>query len=379
MSDFDDMKCRILKFARRYYDLFFVVVFMVVLIVPVTKFNMASYSKEENRTLAVSRKFGKNFDQWLNDRFRGRQKLIKVYHRCDRYLINRIENSKAFCGKDAWLFYKGDESVNNYQNKSQFTLEQLRKIDSNISYRRNLLDRHGIDYYVFIAPDKNRIYGENYPDYINKIRQHGRAEQLVSYINMSDRNNYICYPIRELFNEKGKGVLYYRFDTHWNDYGAFIGYQKLMKEIQSRRQDLKIIAMEDVKVGKREETGGDLMNMLQINRNSVSRNPIYTSVVSPKIAYTFQYKKNEGTKGVETVNAKPLNGLKVLFLRDSFSSAWTPYMAQTFAHVKMIWSHNFNANYHAILDFKPDIVIQEMVERYCHTLLVDTPSIKEGK
>jgi len=379
MSGFDDMKCRIFKFACRYYDLLFVVVFMVVLIVPVTKFNMASYSKEENRTLAVSRNFGKNFDQWLNDRFRGRQKLIDLYFKFDRRLSKRVKTGRAFLGQNAWLFYSDEYSIDNYQNKTQFSQEQLIRIENNIAYRQYLLRKNNIDYFVFIAPDKNRIYGENYPEYIHKIREYGRAEQLVKYIKQSKNHIDICYPMNALLDEKGKNVVYYRFDTHWNDLGAFVGYYELMNNIKVSIPNLRFFTYDDISIDQREETTGDLMNMLQISRQDISKNSVYTTFVRPKSAYTFQYRQNEGTKGVETVNTKSLNNLKVLFLRDSFSSAWTPYMAQTFAHVKMIWSQDFNANYSVIMEFKPDIVIQEVVERNCTSLLTDIPVVKEEK
>ncbi|MGL5703371.1 MAG: hypothetical protein ACRCW5_09660, partial [Cetobacterium sp.] len=90
---------------------------------------------------------------------------------------------------------------------------------------------------------------------------------------------------------------------------------------------------------------------------------------------SFIYVKNEGTKGVITKSNKPL---KVLVFRDSFTSAMIPYISETFGEVEYIWSHSVNAHQQKIKEYKPDIVIHEMVERYIGVLENNSPKFEGG-
>ena len=87
----------------------------------------------------------------------------------------------------------------------------------------------------------------------------------------------------------------------------------------------------------------------------------------------FVYEKNEGVKGVITKSEKKY---KVLVFRDSFTEAMLPYLSETFGEVEYIWNHNFNSYQDKIREYKPDIVIHEMVERYIDVLKIDTPKLE---
>lgn len=366
--------------------LFLLIIFLI-LTFPLTKINKSKTSPTENRTLAnsaklfsngtLNTKFGTDFEKWLSDRFRYREKLLNHYVRINAFLLGRTENNKAFLGKDGWLFYKAENSINNFQNKNLFQRNELIQIQQNISIRKKLLEDQGINYYILIAPDKNRIYGEHYYPEIKKVSPKGRTEELVTFLSGSDLN--LVYPLKEMLEAKSKGAVYYRLDTHWNNYGAFIGYSNLMEEIKKDYPTLNILELKDFEVKTRPEKGGDLLNMLNVPlpKLKLKENSILT--LHKKVPYNYKYIKNEARKGVRTKNNKPLNQLRIFVLRDSFTTAMEPFVSETFAEANFVWTHNFNSQYNEILKYKPDIVIHEMVERYAHTLLNDTPPIKGGK
>lgn len=352
-----------------------------------TKINKAKTSPTENRTLATSAKlfnnkklntkFGTDFETWLGDRFRYREKLLNHYVKLNALLLGRIENNKAFLGSDGWLFYKAEHSINNFQNKNLFTDSQLEKIKANIITRKELLEKQGIHYYILIAPDKNRIYGEHYYPEIKKVAPKGRAEELISFLSDNDLN--IVYPLTKMLDAKSDGTIYYRLDTHWNNYGAFVGYSELMNEIKADHPNFKALTLSDFNIKTRPEKGGDLLNMLNVPVAKLKMKNNSILQLHPQTPYNYKYIKNKGRKGVKTRNDSPLNNLRVFVLRDSFTTAMEPYISETFQESEFVWTHNFNSQYENILKYKPDIVIHEMVERYAHTLLVDTPPIKGEK
>lgn len=371
---------------KKYLNIFFLFVIFIILIFPLTKINKAKISSTENRNLATSAqlfingklntKFGNDFETWLVDRFRYREKLLNHYVRLNAFLMGRIENNKAFVGKNGWIFYKAENSINNFQNKDLFTQKQLEQIQQNILKRQTLLEAKGIKYYVFIAPDKNRIYGEYYYPEIKKLAPKGRAEELVNYLKTKDVN--VTFPLKEILAAKQQGTIYYRTDTHWNNYGAFVGYTELMKELKKDFPDLNSLTLADFNVTNIPEKGGDLLNMLNLPIKKLKLKDDKILSLNHKTSYDYKYLKNDGVNGVKTQNVKPLNDLRVFVLRDSFTTAMEPFISETFRQAEFVWTHNFNAQYQAILDYKPDIVIHEMVERYAHTLLIDNPPITGG-
>ncbi len=371
----------------------FVLMFVIVLVLPLTKINYAEKSKTENRNLAKIVSFHKlkhseflnwtkSFENWLNDRFRGRDKVISAYKKFDYALTGRIANNRAMMGKNGWLFYidKNDgNSLLNFQNKSRFSEAELVRIKNNIVRQKELLAAHGIDYYVLIAPDKNRIYGEYYPDYIHKVAEKSRTDLLIEYLTTEKIK--VIYPVNELLQAKEKGYIYFPWDTHWNNYGAFIGYTQLMNDIKQKHPNIKSLKLDDFTVSSVKSTGGDLFNFLGFKMKDVENyNCDYLNLELKTRKWNY-IKKEEARKKwgnyLFNSNPEPLNNIDVVLLRDSFTTAMVPYLSESFSNTHYFWTHNFNVVYPEILEIKPQIVAHEMVERYAPSLLIDVSKLKE--
>jgi len=187
----------------------------------------------------------------------------------------------------------------------------------------------------------------------------------------NDRNIEVIYPYDELIKEKKKGILYYKNDTHWDEQGAFIGYLSLMGRIKDDFPKLNILKKSYFNLQAVAHPIGDLSNMLGLDKDNYG---YYNSFV-PKKNYSFKYLKNKGVDGVITKSPKKL---KILIFRDSFTSAMTPYISETFGNVEYVWDHNFNNFQDKIIKEKPDIVIHEIVERYIGVLQNNNPKLKGG-
>lgn len=369
------------KYKEKSWDkIYYIIIFIIILLFPSMKIDDKINDFRENRKLQEKSKlikdgrlnlnFGKETEQWLNDHFHKRRQIIKIYEKINKKLIGRVENNSAFMGKDKWLFYKGDNSIINFQNINLYSEKELEKIEKNLKLRKEWLNNQGIKYYVFIAPDKNKIYGEYYPSYIQKINQYGRAQQLKDFLKSKEIE--IVYPIAELLEKKKEGLLYYKTDTHWNSYGAFIGYQELMKKIKKDFSNITILDMKNCMLTEKNYNGGDLAGMLNVDLK------LYQDIMYKEFIYdyTYKYLKNEGRNGVIVKSKK---SLKVLMFRDSFTSAMEPYISETFGDVEYIWDHNFNNYQNKIITEKPDIVIHEIVERYIDVLKINSPVLVGGE
>lgn len=97
----------------------FVIVFFTLLFIPATKINQSNVSDTENRKLAqfvplvmkkqekfcINNDFGKHFESWFNDRFLGRDILIKLYKKVFEGLNQNYNGAKVVVNKCDGLFY----------------------------------------------------------------------------------------------------------------------------------------------------------------------------------------------------------------------------------------------------------------------------------
>ena len=362
-------------------DIIFVATCLVLCVVPLLKINVAEIDSTENRRLAIFPKimnennvnynFNKEFELWLNDRFYPREKYLNIYNKIRFGINRRADGDDAFQGQENWLFYKGENSVTNFQNTNLFTDTELQQIKDNLIRKEKWLHKRGISYYVFIAPDKNRVYGEYYPKNILKTGNEGRAEQLYAFLRKNCKVK-VVYPLEELMTAKKDGLIYYKTDTHWNEYGALIGYKVLIKTIQENYPDIHGMSLCDFNVEKKPRPSGDLLTMLKLSEDKY-KDVLYLTP-TPKESYVFSH-MDKGRDGVTTKN--PQKKHKLFMLRDSFCTAMVPYLANTFASIEFIWAYGLNLHQDEIVKNKPDIVIEEIVERNIFTLLENKPPLKE--
>lgn len=358
----------------------FVMACGLVLLLPMTRINSGTVSQRENRKLAAAPTilvnnhfnydYGKQYDLWMSDHFRGREKVLDVHDNLEFFLSQKVENSQAFEGKEDWLFYKGNNSIANYQNLNNFTDEELKTIKEKLEEKKVLCDAMGAHYYVLICPDKNKVYGEFYPSKYRKVNEIGRGEQLYRYLK-EHSDVSVVYPLGALLAGKDQCDLYFRNDTHWNSVGAFIGYQELMKVIREEYPDLQPLRSDDF-TRKEVKTGGDLQKMLNLSDREYK-----TTALEYKNKPTYTVEKMEpskaniqANKGSDYLIANNQEAFyRVFVVRDSFSTALVPFLSQQFGHVEYAWTRQFFKNYSSIREKKPDIVIDEVVERLSQGLV----------
>lgn len=362
------------KLRPKIIDKIFVGLFFLLLFIPMTKISHENVSKRENRVLAkfpvlfvknhFNEKFTSEFESWFNDRFNGRRKLIHYHTKLKKFLDNFSQNELVYYGNDGWLFYKGDNSLDNFQNKTVFSEEELKIVSQYLSDIDNWARHNGKSFYYLIAPDKNKIYGEHITS-LRKIHldQESRAHQLIKYLK-ENTSVKVIYPYQSLLDNKGKGLLYYKQDTHWNDFGSFIAYTELMDSIKKDYKGLRVIYSTKYKNVLHET--GDLSQMINFAISKDQSEYLEPEITDESLC-EYQTKDKDQTKGFECKNkSKPL---KVVVFRDSFTTALTRYLNNTFSFVKYEWRWGITKTDLEYIKNNADIIILETVERYIPSLL----------
>lgn len=357
-------------------DIVFLSIFFIFLYIPMSHISKEETSPNENRVLAkypellddngIDTRFGKKFENWFNDRFFGRRFMLSAEDKTKGLIEPHRGNKKVMVGKEGWLFYKGGNSVNNFINKSELSSHQLEKGTQYLTSINNWCKARGKKFYYIIVPDKHRIYGE-YVQYIQKIRPDSKSmdNQWVNYIrNHSDVNVLYLYDI--LMQNKGKDLLYWKEDTHWNYFGGYIGYQEIMKTLAKNNhiKPYKVTKWKD-----EEKLHIDLSKMYSYgyrDRNIKYKEPIMTDKSS-----TCESIKEENLQDT-IVCHNPKQKLKAFVLRDSFSIALIPYYAETFGTVKLVWRYDITSDNLREIAADYDIIILENVARFIPKVLNQT-------
>ncbi|MDY6408195.1 MAG: DHHW family protein [Pseudomonadota bacterium] len=357
------------KITAKGIDKIFVVFFFILLSVPILKISNEEISEKEKRVLAkypslifetkLNEKFGPEFDKWFNDHLGGRNELIKLNSKIREKLDNFNQNEHVLKGNENWLFYKGDNSLNNFQNKDIFTDEQLKKIVKYLVDIDNWAKNNKKSFYFVIVPDKNKIYGE-YITSLKKVRpdKEGRAFQLEDYL-IKNTPVKVIYLYRTLISNKNKELLYYKHDTHWNDYGAYLSYLEIINAIKKDYNSLipvKILRYDVVSY----ETG-DLSPLLNYAVSKDNSKYLKPQIDDNSICVHGKRKtlrcKNRQKK------------LRAFVLCDSFSNALNLYFNNTFNDVKYVRHRDIRFDDLEYIKKNADIIILEIVERYLPNLL----------
>lgn len=330
----------------------------------------------ENRELAKMpefniseiEKFPKRFDNFYNDNLPYRKILRETWTKLNFFVLRDSTTKRVVIGSSdgplekTWLFYSYDKDgnpVEMVQGFSRFSEKQINDFRKNIEKTTEELDSKGVDYYVLVIPNKESVYREYLPNNVKINNPESRTDLAIEQLRREGVNN-IIYPKGELVAGKEKAQTYYRQDTHWNDWGAFIGFSEFMKVAEPG------YSVEDVEIRlKNLESDNDLAKAWGLFD--------YFQDDVPEIEYmnsSGRDKKIEeapiNSISVTNNSEAPINKT-IMIIGDSFRGAMIQFFEKTYE--KCIFMHRGDYQRKMIEEYRPDIVVSENVERYSEKAL----------
>lgn len=236
-------------------DIVFLVVFFILLLIPMSKINKDEKDYNENKTLAtfkpllntdgtVNLSFGKNFEEYFNDRFRFKFIIFKTYNLVKYNLTNHVYQSKTayFNKKNNWAYQVGFYKKPKYMFKKKF-------IDSGVKIFDEINDfceKNNIKLYIIIAPYNYEIYDDEiFPK--NTKYQIEKQKKVINAIVKQTKANVI-YPVVEMKDGKKNHYVSYKVDHHWTDYGAFLTYKIIIDKIKHDFPEIKPLEEDDFNI-----------------------------------------------------------------------------------------------------------------------------------
>lgn len=186
--------------------------------------------------------FQKQFDAYLTQNFGFREWTLRLYN---QYLWTcyRKENvDHILPGKDTWMFYKHHvddyygQEMYRWQKTTEIALERYEREIRLMKKLRGVLKEYGIEFLMFVAPDKAFIYPEYLPDqefdtttinarkyYVNRFKEEGfpHIDMTEMFIKMKDTVDYLLMP--------SKGA-------HWNNTCVY-GVDTLLRVMETLKNE----------------------------------------------------------------------------------------------------------------------------------------------
>lgn len=363
-----------------------IVAFFIIIFAPSLKMIVeenALFSVAEKRTLAKFPLVPKNIsqiqsffsgmDQYLDDHFGFREWMVFRYQRELRKRFGDARNTaEVLKGENNWYFYTGNEMLEDFIGRNLRSDAELRDWIRSYREKKEWLENRGIHYLLIVPPNKTSIYSEFVGEPWSTNRGVTRFSQLKKQLSDADFSSLLDLA-PPLLQKNNLDTLYYKSDTHWTSYGAFLAYQVIADKIELIfpdvyiKRDFPISPILNRKCDVNENNCGGLTQMLFDYESFTESYQVIENF--PKCAQRVTSTINisnlqEGNEEAYFHTLCESAKFKAIVFRDSFFSDLEPFISENFQEVIYLWKDYDQTNIEEVmLKFKPDIVIEEKVER----------------
>lgn len=313
--------------------------------------------------------FAKACEEYFNERFGRREALIRANNILSVRLFRRSPLPAVVLGREGWLFFD-DESgqrkvIDYYRNVRPFSEAELVHWRRVLAERAAWLKRLGARYVFAVVPNKSTIYPEMLPAHIRRAGPRSRLDQLLDHIArhpLPDGPEII--DLRPaLWRAKPAGLLYMRTDSHWNELGGYYGYREIMERLK-RHFPVKPWPLEDFRVEWNVPHSGDLARILAMPEDFHEVLP-RLAPLRPRTARIVEASRKVSIfKTLSATEADAGDLPRTVMIRDSFAHELMDFVSEHCRRVVYVWDATRTFHPDEILRERPQLVIEEMVERF---------------
>jgi hypothetical protein len=320
---------------------------------------------------SVLQDYGKNLEKYYDDHFGCRELFIAFDLMAKRALSSTDTAPNVLAGNDGWLYYSGDNMVNNYLGISKLSLRRLKIWQVTLEERRDWLAARGIKYLFIMVPNKESIYPDYLPGWLKQAPT--KSDQFVAYMRVHSTVEIL--DLRPALRAaRGRDSLFYKTDTHWNLMGGFVAYGAVMSKLSNEIPELAPIDREDFEIQRASAAGGDLAR--SAGEPDIIDGNVYTFTPKsqlPELEFyddggnqwnwrefgSLPLPKTASSSGLTAINSQRANN--AVIFGDSFTIALEPFLGYHFGKC-VYFRHEFVSK--DIDQIKPVVVMDVMIERY---------------
>ena len=316
----------------------------------------ASVSWNENRTLAKAPelsvqhifggKFDDDFEAWFSDHFVFRDFWIELKSGLRRASL-AIENNDIY-------YAAGDRLVGRFAQVDETTL------NSNIDQVNRFAQDHQLRPYVMLVPTAAYGAQDTLPFGSEDIDQPALLAKIYASLNEAEPID-CAMPV--------DASLYYRTDHHWNEAGAYLGYQAICRSALGKEpEDFVYEQVSDGFTGTMYSKSGafwtapdPIVKITPVQpvqaEVTVDDGTVLEGVYSPKRLeekdrYTYYV---DGNHAREDIHTDIGNGKKAILIKDSYSHILVPYLICEYEDLTLIDLRYYHAPASDLLEGDPDV------------------------
>ena len=323
------------------------------------------FSENENRYLAAfpklsfgnykNKSFMNGFDDWISDRFFGREDWIILKNKTDNAL-GKTEVNGVFVENNMMMQIWKDYDKELYNR--------------NLKALNNFVEKHpDIPAYFMLAPNAQEVYGENVPKYAEIGSQKEFIDKFYSELKGFEGTIDVLSPLVS----RKDSYIYYRTDHHWTSYGAFTAYEAAAPVLGYTSYDYDDFTIEhansefrgtlfsktldfditpdiidyytltenepDVKVSVFNKFGAETNQTLYNEYDSM----YFRDYLQVKDKYSSFLGQNSPIVIVENENAK--SDKSILLIKDSYAHSVVPFLSKEYKKVTMIDLRYINTDF----------------------------------
>lgn len=306
----------------------------------------------------------KNIDSmWFSSMFK-KQYLSRIDSIYTYYATGEIASSQVIKGEENWLFYKSindGDTIGDFEGTNRYTNTEMASMLATALWTQKELEARGIKFAIIVAPNKENIYWEYMPDTYTH-RSISSTDILIDFLDENGVN--IINPKEELSDKHLEFQLYYLYDTHWNQLGAYIGVKNVLESWNINIPALEERTISSVSLSDNYNCCGedDLAQMIGL-REKVFNDDLEYEINGLGFMNWNRYLVEQDNNEVSSyLNPKAQMQVSILLVGDSFRSAMIPALRETFSEVYVTHRSYYTAE--LLEEINPEYLIVEYVERY---------------
>lgn len=289
-------------------------------------------------------------------------------------------------GRDGWAFYN-DQVEQNFSQAVGRRLLTSAEVDAWVDYFAALdegLRERGIDLLIAVTPSATSVYPEQLPAWTDGLTGSTPLDQLLVAAGDLPFVDFRA----DLRAAAADAAVYTPVNSHWTDWGGYVGWQTLAACHDVRYPDAEpfVVPMttdvaETVEYNEYTafgvpDTGEAWTVPVYAQQPATARVTDAAGVVTE---VTGETPLDLGALPASTATADAASDASALILRDSMGNALSPLWQQQFAETVQI-QHRYDdwsspPNYRVLVEeHDPDVVIVQLAERH----LVNAPALPSG-
>ena len=228
--------------VNKIIKLLFIIIASLFVIIPLffTDFKGGEISETEKRKLALGPLQYKDnitdfkISQWINDNIGLRKEMLKYKTYIEYYIFKKSPSPAVEIGLDGFLFTTFENNMKIASGTYPFDKKQEKQTVKNLLKFRDILEKDNIKFVFNIVPSKVSIYPE-YIKYFNYEIRETPSDKLEKLLN--NKVNYINTKTSlRKEKERSNDLMWLKTDSHWNQYGVYIGYKDIIDNIFELRR-----------------------------------------------------------------------------------------------------------------------------------------------